>query len=65
MDRVLNILLSLVMLFNSDVGCPLEDKPAVERIQTSFLRVLRRYMEDLYPEVKEIVMRLKHSKGPF
>jgi hypothetical protein len=51
MDRVLNILLSLIMLFNPEVEAKLEDKPAIERIQTAFLRVLKRYMQDAYPEV--------------
>ena len=53
-DSILNILLSLIMLFSPDVDQELEDEPKVRKIQDNFLKTLQRYLSTAYPDVSTI-----------
>lgn len=49
-DDTLNILLSMIMLFQTDTSMHLEDRTSVERVQNTFIKVAHRYIKTVYPK---------------
>ena len=48
-DDVLNILLSMIMLFHPDGAVHLEDRGQVEKVQNVFIQAAHRYISTTYP----------------
>ena len=63
-DSILNILLSLIMLFSPDVDQELEDEPKVRKIQDNFLKTLQRYLSTAYPDVSTIDRAHMNGRKP-